>query len=332
MTTEQNLVVESEDTIESPSHKGTGLNDLTISGDFTGTSETAFRIKISEANPTTADEFSVSTDGGATYGSPITMDGTAQSIGSGISATFASKRGHTLNDLFDFRAFGAKSLDAKDVAGDSALSVNPDGSIDTAGALNVAGNLAVTGVTELTGDISADNATFTGDISGATIAVDDIKATDGTVVQTLNAAGVLIKGSGAGRLYSNNSTFNMGVSSSTVGVNGTTTFVLLSPGAIAVGNIGSTGGHLGSRLATSKITVSDSGSGIGDGTVAATFTATTGIKPIKVTSLPTADATNVGSIVNYETGSGGTLAITPVASVCVAGAYKWVYLTSGSDV
>jgi hypothetical protein len=83
---------------------GTGLNDMTAGGTFTGTVNRTFRIEIDDATvtPTT---FRWSQDGGTTWtasGVGITA-GLAQAVGAeGMTVTFASDAGHTLADRWDF--------------------------------------------------------------------------------------------------------------------------------------------------------------------------------------------------------------------------------------
>jgi hypothetical protein len=82
---------------------GTGLNDLTAGGTFTGTANRTFRIEIDDTT-VTPNTFRWSQDGGTNWtpGVGITA-GSAQALGTeGMTVTFASDTGHTLGDRWDF--------------------------------------------------------------------------------------------------------------------------------------------------------------------------------------------------------------------------------------
>ncbi len=83
---------------------GTGLNDLTSSGTFTGTANRNFRIQIDGVG--TPDTFSWTKSSATTT---IVWDATAVPISAGTTTltegmfiTFAATTGHTLNDRWDF--------------------------------------------------------------------------------------------------------------------------------------------------------------------------------------------------------------------------------------
>jgi hypothetical protein len=79
----------------------TGLNDMTAGGTFTGTSNRSFRIQIDSTNA--PDTFKWSQDGGSTFTTGVAITGSAQAVGAeGMTVTFASTTGHTLNDRWDF--------------------------------------------------------------------------------------------------------------------------------------------------------------------------------------------------------------------------------------
>lgn len=76
---------------------GTGLNDATSGGTFTDILDHVYRVKIATASGT--DQIQISVDGGA-YGSATNITGSAQSVGNGITITFAATTGHTLGDIW----------------------------------------------------------------------------------------------------------------------------------------------------------------------------------------------------------------------------------------
>ena len=79
-----------------------GLNDMTASGLFTGTTNSSFRVQIDGvADPNT---FSWSSDGTTNWGgnTGILITGATQTLSGGMMVTFASTTGHTLNDRWEF--------------------------------------------------------------------------------------------------------------------------------------------------------------------------------------------------------------------------------------
>jgi len=79
---------------------GTGLDDLTESGNFNGNGRTTIRVRIDGAG--TPDTFEWSYDGGSTWqatGVPIT--GSAQLLQDGVYVTFGATTGHTAGDYWD---------------------------------------------------------------------------------------------------------------------------------------------------------------------------------------------------------------------------------------
>jgi len=81
---------------------GSGLDDMTISGQYTGSTALDVRIEIDGVgSPNT---FRLSLDGGATWAtSTVPITGVAQTYGTtGIYITFAATTGHTAGDYWDF--------------------------------------------------------------------------------------------------------------------------------------------------------------------------------------------------------------------------------------
>lgn len=81
---------------------GSGLDDLTLGGTFSGGVNADFQIKITTAAGT--DKFKYSNDGGQTFSAEISITGAAQSIGDGLTITFGVTTGHTLGDIWVFEA------------------------------------------------------------------------------------------------------------------------------------------------------------------------------------------------------------------------------------
>ena len=96
--------------ISSATFTGTGLNDLATSGTFTGPIDRKFRVQIDSAG----DTFRWTKDSGTTPitwdASSVTITGAAQTLTDGISVTFTSATGHTLNDRWDFTVPTNKKL------------------------------------------------------------------------------------------------------------------------------------------------------------------------------------------------------------------------------
>ncbi len=80
---------------------GTGLNDLTITGPFTGTANRNFRVQIDGANaPDTITLFQSATTGTVATSYPISAGTTT--VLEGITIAFGASTGHTVGDRWDF--------------------------------------------------------------------------------------------------------------------------------------------------------------------------------------------------------------------------------------
>lgn len=83
--------------IGTPSFVGSGLNDLTAGGTFTGGPDATFNIEITAAG--TPDTFRWRVNAGA-WNSGVLITGEPQALSRGISITFAATTGHTVADVW----------------------------------------------------------------------------------------------------------------------------------------------------------------------------------------------------------------------------------------
>jgi phage tail sheath gpL-like len=88
--------------LSTPIFTGTGLNDLTISGTYTGTTNKVYIIEINTA--ATPDTFNWSDNDGSTWTSAVAMTGSPQLLSNGVSVDFAATTGHTDEDSWTFNA------------------------------------------------------------------------------------------------------------------------------------------------------------------------------------------------------------------------------------
>ncbi|MFZ2969532.1 MAG: hypothetical protein WA063_00110 [Minisyncoccia bacterium] len=86
---------------EANTFTGTGLDDMSIGGTFTGSTDLDYRIEIdAEGSP---DTFSWSDSGGSTWDATgVAITGSAQTLNSGVTVTFGAATGHTLAERWDF--------------------------------------------------------------------------------------------------------------------------------------------------------------------------------------------------------------------------------------
>ncbi len=83
---------------------GSGLNDLTPAGTFTGLADRRFVVEIDSAGAT--DSFKWSKDGGLTWdATAVAATGSAQALAEGVTVTLAATTGHTLADRWVFDAY-----------------------------------------------------------------------------------------------------------------------------------------------------------------------------------------------------------------------------------
>lgn len=87
--------------ISSAVFTGSGLDDLTPGGAFTGAEPTRFKVVIDGEG--TPDTFKWSKDGGLTWeATGVAVTGAAQTLENGITITFGATTGHTIADAWEF--------------------------------------------------------------------------------------------------------------------------------------------------------------------------------------------------------------------------------------
>jgi hypothetical protein len=95
---------------------GSGLNDMTVGGTFTGDTSLHYRVQVQ--TPLTPNDFEWSDDGGSTWDlTGIDMAVTPTNLNNGITVTFGSTTGHTVGDHWDFIAYP----DSLDLCFDNAI-------------------------------------------------------------------------------------------------------------------------------------------------------------------------------------------------------------------
>ena len=103
-----------------------GLDDLTVTGTFTGTIAISYRVKIDALG--TPDTFTWSADGGATWeATGVAITGSAQTLNYGVTITFAATTTHTVDDYWDFTATPNNPLTITDESGNDILAILNDG-------------------------------------------------------------------------------------------------------------------------------------------------------------------------------------------------------------
>ena len=96
--------------IEDAVFTGSGIDDLTSGGTFTGTENRSFVIEIDAA--AVPDTFKWSKDGGTTWDvSTVAITGLAQELVEGITVIFLTTTGHTLTDQWSFDVFALGTID-----------------------------------------------------------------------------------------------------------------------------------------------------------------------------------------------------------------------------
>jgi len=99
--------------INVPIFSGTGIDDLTISGTFSGIIRETYLIVIDSIG--TVDTFKWSIDNGTTWiAENVDITSTAQLLDNGVSITFASITGHTVNDSWSILAYPIIRISSQD--------------------------------------------------------------------------------------------------------------------------------------------------------------------------------------------------------------------------
>lgn len=126
------LDIKASSSVGAVAFTGTGLNDATSGGTFTGSAAANYRVQIDATG--TPDTFEWSGDGGTTWHSTgVAIDGTAQTLNNGVTITFAATTGHTLGDYWDFATTVTNPLAVQNAAGTRTLFVGNDGTVGYSG-------------------------------------------------------------------------------------------------------------------------------------------------------------------------------------------------------
>jgi len=89
-----------------------GLNDLSTSGTYTGTSDLDYVVEIDGAG--SPDTFKWSDDGGSTWDATgVAITGSAQTLNNGVEITFANTTGHAVGDRWEFTAHASEIVEAE---------------------------------------------------------------------------------------------------------------------------------------------------------------------------------------------------------------------------
>lgn len=91
-------------TVEAPVFTGTGLNDMTTGGEFTGDADIEFEVEIDATG--TPDTFKWSKDG-VEQDTGVSITGSDQTLSDGVTVTFDATTGHTLAEKWTFTARAA---------------------------------------------------------------------------------------------------------------------------------------------------------------------------------------------------------------------------------
>jgi hypothetical protein len=96
-------LVSCREKVQEVTFTGSGLDDCTSGGTFSGSGVTQYRVEIDGTG--TPDTFRWSDSGGSTWdASTVNITGAAQTLNNGVQVTFAATTGHTAADRWDFQA------------------------------------------------------------------------------------------------------------------------------------------------------------------------------------------------------------------------------------
>ena len=159
------------------SFNGTGLNDLALSGTYTGRVQREYRVEIdSDGSP---NRFKWSNDDGSTWEvQGVAITGATQTLENGIIVTFGATTGHTVGDYWRIgaEAYTGTPFDYQDPAGTTQFEVNNVGELIID--ITASGDATNTGI-DITVSGADDNNAITID-GGDLWFKDDILAAFGT--------------------------------------------------------------------------------------------------------------------------------------------------------
>ncbi|MDZ7798410.1 MAG: hypothetical protein U5L76_02200 [Patescibacteria group bacterium] len=127
------LDVKGRKSIGSATITGSGLDDMSTSGTFTGSATTNYRVQIDGLGDPflkTPDTFKWSDDGGSTWdATTVDITGSTQSLNNGVRITFGATTGHDLGDYWDFTATVIDPFSVQSASGTNLFHVGNDGAV-----------------------------------------------------------------------------------------------------------------------------------------------------------------------------------------------------------
>jgi 3-mercaptopyruvate sulfurtransferase SseA len=103
------IVYNYESVISVPTFTGSGLNDLVTGSIYTSGTNSTFKVEIDSVG--IPDTFKWTGNGGSTWTSNVQITGSAQTLVSGLTVSFASTTDHTLSDSWTFTATARKAVE-----------------------------------------------------------------------------------------------------------------------------------------------------------------------------------------------------------------------------
>lgn len=138
------LQVKSKSVFSALVYTGTGGDDATVTGIFTGTESLDYVIEIDSGGVfETDDTFRWSDDGGGSWNvEGITITGNAQAMNNGLSVTFVDTEGHDTGDKWEFTAtiYTGNLQEWQDVSGNNLTVVNESGEIEAGVDVHILGD------------------------------------------------------------------------------------------------------------------------------------------------------------------------------------------------
>jgi hypothetical protein len=121
------LDLKSKSSVGSATFVGSGLDDLTSGGAYTGSEPKNYRVQIDGVSP---DSFKWSDDGGVTWkGNGIVIDRQAQILNDGVTVTFTQTTGHLVGDYWDFSTTVTNPFSIENPANKRLFYVGNDGKV-----------------------------------------------------------------------------------------------------------------------------------------------------------------------------------------------------------
>ena len=123
-----NTDIKGSSSISTPGYTGSGLDDITVGGIYTGDGDKCYEVEIDGTGSPDTFKWRPSCGSGAYSAATVNVSTSATTLGNGVTVLWAASTGHTSGGVWRFKTTSVQPLRVKDAAGNNIGYWQNDGS------------------------------------------------------------------------------------------------------------------------------------------------------------------------------------------------------------